>query len=217
MCFFILIRKADELGINFWLRLLAVGLGVSLLLQGYYYFSAINRVQPVSGAATTSEEAEKDRTDVALTNKIRSAIAQTKRLYMLSIGVKNHDGIITLSGEVPSDIDRELAANVARETPGVQSVQNEIQIVASLKRANEGTVQASSAVNVEDLEMAANLREMLQAVPALQSLPIQIKVHQRIVTLSGQVATEPQRQQAEQIVHNAPKVVSIQNQLRVGR
>lgn len=217
MHLFILVRKADELGINFWLRLLALGLSFSLLLQSYYYFSAINRNHPVRTPATltNSEDAEKGRNDVALTNKVRSAIAQTKRLYMLSIAVKNHDGIVTLSGEAPSDIDRELAANVARETPGVQQVKNEIQVVASLKRANESALQASPAVNVEDLEMAANLREMLQDVPELKFLPIQVKVQQRAVTLSGQVTSEQQRQRAEQIVRNAPKVTTLTNQLRI--
>lgn len=217
MCFFIWFRKADELGINFWLRLLAAGLSLSLLLQSYYYFSAINRDRPHPlPLVISSEDAEKERADVALTNKVRSAIAQTKRLYLLSIAVKNHEGAVTLSGEVPSEIDRELAANVARETPGVRAVQNEIQVVTSLKHANDNLAQASPAVNVEDLEMAANLREMLQAVPALPTAPIQIKVQHRVVTVSGQVANEQQRQQVEQVLRNAPKVASLNNQLRIG-
>lgn len=217
MYFFLLLRQADELGINFWLRLLAVGLCASLLFQSFFYFSVINRTEPVIVQTSFSrqEEAEKGKIDVALANKVRSAIAQTKRLYPLGIAVKNRDGIITLTGEVPTDIDRELAANVAKEMPGVKEVSNEIQVITNLKNPNEESGQVNSTVNVEDLEIEANLRETFQVVPELKAQPIQIKVHHRQVTLTGRVASEQQRQRAEQLVHDAPKIITINNQLHV--
>ena len=216
MYFFLLIRKADELGINFWLRLLGLGLGATLFLQCFYYFSVINRDLPAVLPVPHIEDAEKGRNEVALTTSIRSALTQTKRLYNLSIGVKNRDGVITLSGEVPSEIDRDLAANVTKKIPGVKDVCNEIQVVANLKRPGEDTVQVSSTVNVEDLEIEANLRESLQNVAELKDQPIQIKVQQRAVILTGRVASEPLRLRAEQTIRNAPKVNQVSNQLRIG-
>ncbi|MBS1811325.1 MAG: BON domain-containing protein [Acidobacteria bacterium] len=216
MYFFILIRKADELGINFWLRLLALGLGTSLFLQGFYYFSVINQELPAAPALSKSEEIEKGKNDGTLTTSIRSALTQTKRLYSLSIGVKNRDGIITLTGEVPTEIDRDLAANVTKNIPGVKDVCNEIRVIANLRRPGEEAAPISSTVNVEDLEMEANLRETLQSLPALQNQPIQIKVQHRAVTLTGQVSTEHQRQLAEQTMRQAAKVTLVSNQLRLG-
>lgn len=217
MFFFFLIRKADELGINFWLRLLAVGLCLSFVLQGFYYFSVINRNLPVTiqDSIAQREAAEKEQNEAALASKIRSAIGQTKRLYTLGITVKNRDGVITLAGEVPTEIDRDLAVNVAKETPGVQAVNSEIQVLPSLRRPSENNTQLNPTVNIEDLEMEANLRETLQSVAELKTQPIQIKVHHREVTLTGSVINEQQRQHAEQALRYAPKIVSLSNQLRL--
>ena len=64
--------------------------------------------------------------------------------------------------------------------------------------------------------MEANLRENLQSIPELKPQLIVIKVRNRAVTLTGRVGSEQQRQRAEQVLREAPKVVSVSNQLRVG-
>ncbi len=218
MEFFLLIRKADELGINFWLRLLALGLCGSLILLASYYFLVVNREaeKPRLTAVSTVQNSDKKQADAALSARIRSAITRTKRLYNLNIGVENKDGIITLTGEVPTEIDKDLAGALTQETSGVKELHNQLQITPNLSGTNEPMTQGNVPLNVEDLEMEANLRELLQAAPELKAQPIRLKVHDRAVTLTGRVATEQQRVRAEQVLRNAPKVSSISNQLRVG-
>ena len=218
MEFFLLLRKADELGINFWLRLLALGLCLSLFFLVSYYFLIINRdtEKPLPTPMLTSQESDKKQADAALSARIRSAIMRTKRLYNLNIGVENKSGSITLTGEVPTEIDKELAGTLAQETSGVKAVHNQLQVLPGIHRTNEPTTQDNAPLYVEDLEMEANLREQLQAQAELKGQPILLKVNHRAVTLTGRVATEQQRLRAEQVLRNAPKVSSISNQLRVG-
>lgn len=218
MEFFLLIRKADEMGINFWLRLLALGLCVSLFLQASYYFFVVNRDSDTfpQVVALNHSMAEKRQTDAVLTARIRSSIMQTKRLYGLGIGLENNDGVITLTGEVPTEIDRELAGKLAQETPGVTEVRNQLQITPSIKRPGENSNNMNAAFNVEELELEANLREKIQAVAELKSQMILLKVQHRAVTITGRVASEQQRQLVEQIIRNSPKVSSLSNQLRIG-
>lgn len=218
MEFFLLLRKADELGINFWLRLLALGLCLSLFFLVSYYFLIINRdaEKPFPTPALTTQGSDKKQADAALSARIRSAIMRTKRLYNLNIGVENKSGSITLTGEVPTEIDKELAGTLAQETSGVKEVHNQLQVLPNLGRTNEPTTQDNAPLHVEDLEMEANLREQLQAQSELKGQPILLKVNNRVVTLTGRVATEQQRLRAEQVLRNAPKVSSINNQLRVG-
>lgn len=212
------VRKADEMGINFWLRLLALGLCVSLFLLASYYFLVVNRKAetPRPAVALTLHDSDKKQADAAVSARIRSAITRTKRLYNLNIGVENKESSITLTGEVPTEIDKELAGALAQETSGVKAVHNQLQVTPSLNRTNEPMTQGNTPLNVEDLEMEANLRESLLALKELQTQPILLKVKNRAVTLTGRVATEQQRLRVEQILRNAPKVSSISNQLRVG-
>ena len=78
MNYFLLLRKADELGINFWLGGLALGLGAALFLQSFYYFSVINRDLPatVQSALAKSEEAERGKNAVTLASRVHATIAQ---------------------------------------------------------------------------------------------------------------------------------------------
>lgn len=216
MDFILWIRKADEMGINFWLRLLALGLCVSLLLLMAYYFLIINRKVNPAPVITTNPAAEKRQTDAALSARVRSAIVRTKRLYNLNIGIENNDGNIVLTGEVPTEIDKELAGKLAQETPGVKDVRNEIRVTPLSNPASEAAPLSNPSVNVEDLEMEANLRESLQAVPELKTQLITIKVNSRAVTLTGRVGNDQQRARAEQLIRSSPKVTSVNNLLRVG-
>ena len=216
----LLLRKADEMGINFWLRLLALGLFFSLVILSGYYFLVINQDQTPEVKPPPSleaiNEAEKRKADTALITRIKSALAQSKRLYNHNIGVESKAGQVTLSGEVPTEIDKDLAGSLAKEMPGVKEVRNQLQIVPSPKLAVEAEEKPVPAINIENLEMEANLREKIQAVAELKDQPIKIKVQNREVTLTGRVASDAQRIKVEQILHDAPKVTIVHNQIRVG-
>ena len=103
-------------------------------------------------------------------------IAQTKSLHGYGIGVEYHDGRLTLSGEVPTEIDKELVANLARETLGVKEVTNQIRITPEATPQPGEAVNQDLAINVEDLELQANLRERALSVPELKAQQIEIKV-----------------------------------------
>ena len=168
------------MGVNFGLRLLALGLSVVLSLLIAYYFLVINRSvnppMPTQADSLKTLDAEKRKADAALISKVKSAIAQTKRLHGYGIGVEYHDGRLTLSGEVPTEIDKELVANLARETLGVKEVTNQIRITPEATPQPGEAVNQDLAINVEDLELQANLYERVLSVPELKAQQIEIKV-----------------------------------------
>jgi osmotically-inducible protein OsmY len=208
------------MGINLGLRLLTIGLSFVLLLLIAYYFLVVNRSVvprlPPQEVTLKSLEAEKRKADAALIGKIKSALAQTKRLHGYSIGVECKDGLVTLHGDVPTEIDKELAANLAQETTGVKEVKNQLRVAPQATPQAGEVVTQDLALNVDDLELQANLREQVLSVPELKAQNIRIKVQNRIVTLSGTVASEAQKTRAEQLLRNYPKVTAVNNQLRLG-
>lgn len=219
MSFLLLIRKADEMGLNFWLRLVAAGLFLSLVLLSAYYFLYINRepVRQVIVAKPTvdSVEVERKKSDTAMMTRIKAAMTQSKRLHSQSIGVECKEGNITLFGDVQKEADRDLAENLAKEVAGVPAIKNEIKVLGSAVRSNLKEELTTSVVKVEDLELEANLRESLESLPDLPSQNIKIKVTNREVNVSGRVASEQQRIRVEQIIRNTPKVNSVSNNLKV--
>jgi sporulation protein YlmC with PRC-barrel domain len=78
-------------------------------------------------AAYAAKETSKD---AALTSKVRTAFALSKRIPTDKINVDSQGDVVTLRGEVPSDEIRDLAERVARDVPGVAEVHNHLFAVS---------------------------------------------------------------------------------------
>jgi osmotically-inducible protein OsmY len=220
MSFLLLRRKADEMGINFWLRIIAASLFLSLTLLGAYYFLYVNResAQPVIVATPVIDlaETERKKSDTAMMTRIKAAMTQSKRLHSQSIGVECKEGKITLFGDVQKEADRDLAENLAKEVANVQVIKNEIKVSGSSVTAEPAEEKITSISKVQDLELEANLLESIQTIPELSTKNIKIKVTNREVNISGQVANEQQRIRIIQIINNTPTVGSVSNNLKIG-
>jgi sporulation protein YlmC with PRC-barrel domain len=66
----------------------------------------------------------------ALTSKVKTALALSKRIPSDKIDVDSEREVVTLRGEVPSDEIRDLAETRARDVPGVSEVHNHLYVVA---------------------------------------------------------------------------------------
>jgi osmotically-inducible protein OsmY len=214
---FLLVRKPGEHGINIGLRLLALALSIVLFFLVTYYFLSVNRPLPTPDqvAKNASVNTERYKTDIALMGRIKAILGQSKRLHGYSIGVECKDGTVTISGEVPTQIDKELAAQLVLQTPGVSAVTNNLSIIPSANRTNLETAPSSLPINVEDFELEANLRERILSMRDLGNPIVTVKVKNKIVTLNGLVATAQVSAQIEQTIRNYPQVTDVTNRIKV--
>lgn len=160
----------------------------------------------------TAHEVAQKAADSVTTGKVKAALALSKRLSAYDINVDTRDGQVTLTGQVPSEIDRELAANVAKDTTGVAQVSNQLQVQPGLKPSEAG---ARESDRVADLEIRANWQERLLASEQLKQQNIQATVQNRVITLSGQVETPQQKAGAEQLARSISNVSDVVNNLTV--
>jgi osmotically-inducible protein OsmY len=79
-------------------------------------------------AADGVNRVAQDLDDAALTTKIKSKMALDDLVRALDIDVDTEHGVVTLTGTVGSDAERERALRLARETAGVQSVQDRLTV-----------------------------------------------------------------------------------------
>ena len=89
----------------------------------------------VGGAATAAYQVGKDErkpeviaSDSAITTRIKSKYAVDSVVSVFGIGVRTYEGEVTLSGTVSSDVARDVAVTLARDTGGVKSVANQIVV-----------------------------------------------------------------------------------------
>lgn len=89
----------------------------------------------VGGAATAAYQIGKDErepnviaADAAITSKIKGKYAVDSVVSVFGIGVRTYEGKVTLSGTVSSDVARDVAVTLAKNTGGVKSVENQITV-----------------------------------------------------------------------------------------
>jgi hyperosmotically inducible protein len=169
---------------------------------GYYVYKNGWRKPAWFGSISSSSA------DVAATTKVKAAFGLSKRVSAFDIGVSTTDGVVTLTGLVPSEDVKSLAGEIARDTQGVRQVNNEIQVDPAARPTSE-------SARVEDLEIRTSILESFARSPELGGKNIEVKVENRIVTLSGGVDTPAQRNGAEQTARAVDGVAGVINNLTV--
>jgi hypothetical protein len=79
----------------------------------------------VGNAANAVQDAVSDG---AITAKIKSKLALDDTIKASDINVSTSDGVVTLSGKVGSTAEHDRAMQLARETEGVKSVTDQLQV-----------------------------------------------------------------------------------------
>jgi osmotically-inducible protein OsmY len=154
----------------------------------------------------------RDVSDAGITAQVKAAFALSKRISAYEIGVETKGGVVTLTGQAPSEVDRELAGDVAKDTTGVKQVDNQIRVEPGLKPSDASLRENA---RVTDLEIHANLRERLAASEFLSGNEINVSVKDRVVTLAGRTQTPQQKTGVEQLARSIPNVANVVNQLTV--
>jgi len=146
--------------------------------------------------------------DAATSRKVKTALGLSKRLAGFDIGVNSSEGVVTLTGQVPSEDAKSLAGEIARDTAGVTDVKNEIAI-------DPAAHPSSESAHVEDLEIRVAILEALTHSRELGGKNIDVKVDNRVVTLTGSVETPAQKSGAEQSARAVDGVAGVTNNLAV--
>lgn len=169
-----------------------------------------------SGAAT---EPVRDRSagdvmrDAVITARLETTYLFNRHLSALAIDVETRDGIVTLQGAVPGDIQRDLAAAIARNVDGVVQVRDELRI-ADEPAAADGPDRAFGDA-VRDATLTASIKISLAVERGVKATDINVDTVHGSVTLTGAVGSQAERQLAERIARDTQGVRDVLNRLEV--
>jgi len=141
--------------------------------------------------------------DAATTSKVKTALMLSKHVSAFDVNVTSNHGAVTLTGEVPSEETRRLAAAITQDTSGVTLVQNNLVVNPG---AGRNTDTENLADRVADLEVKTIVIDQLARSPELKDKRFTVQVSRRVVTLDGAVDSPAQKRAAEQVVLQAPGV-----------
>lgn len=142
-------------------------------------------------------------TDTDLQRDVLDELKWEASVNVAHIGVSVKDGVVTLTGHVPSYAEKYAAEKAAKRVYGVRAVANEIDV----------KLPGSSQRTDEDIAMAAvNALKANISVPANR---IKVIVNNGWVTLEGEVEWQYQRSAAESSVRYLTGVKGVTNLITV--
>src|SRR4029077_6654804 len=150
--------------------------------------------------------------DAATTSKVKTALLLSKNVSAFDITTTTSQGVVSLSGEVPSEETRRLAGAIAQDTSGVSQVQNNLVVNPG---AGRNPAMANLGDRVADLEVKTIVIDRLARRPELKDKRLNVQVSKQVVQLDGTVDAHRERRAAEQIAVEAPGVQSLVSQLTV--
>jgi osmotically-inducible protein OsmY len=141
--------------------------------------------------------------DLELKKSVESELNFEPSINAAEIGVAAKNGVITLSGRVPSYWEKIAAERAAARVSGVKAVANELEV----------RLPGSSERTDEDIAQAA-VDSLTWSVLVPQDR-IKVKVSKGWVTLEGKVDWQYQKSAAEKAVRKLYGVVGVSNVIEV--
>lgn len=183
-------------------------------------------------AAEPDAKAANQKTANDIAKALRAA-----RLNGYNIEVEYKNGAATLIGDVPTAQQRDMAAQVTRQVPGVKSVINQLSVkqaaqkaaarptaAAPAARKPQAPIQqaefenprtaAAPAGEVDNQAMADQIAQALRS-QRFSGQGVGIEFQNGVAQISGMVADPNRRNQATAIISRIPGVKRVDNQLEV--
>jgi osmotically-inducible protein OsmY len=165
---------------------------------------------PASGA-----EPKGSVKDAWITGKIETVYLLNRHLSAFDINTEVTEGTAHLTGKVESDIDRDLAGELAKGVEGVVSVDNDLVVDAKARIPESASAERPFGVWVDDVTTTAAVKSKLLTNGNTEGLQIDVDTRNDTVTLSGEVTSPQEKQLAEQLARNTGDVKEVHNQLVV--
>ncbi len=158
----------------------------------------------------TTQEAFRDGW---LEGKLQTALMLNENLNPFDIDIRVEGDTATLKGEVSSDIDKELAGNIALAIDGIDHVENKLSVNPEFQHEEEEG--RDFAQYMSDISTTAAIKTELLTSDNINGLSVDVDTYRDVVTLKGTVKSSAQKDLAEAIVAKHEGIERVDNQLRI--
>lgn len=144
---------------------------------------------------------------------IWTAFALNRHLSPFKISVDVEQGTAILKGKVENQVDKDLAAQIAGDTAGINKVDNQLEIDPQV--AVEPGSKTNMAQRFDDATLTATIKSKLLWNSVTEGLNIEVSAVQGVVTLKGQAKDADARQLAGTLASNTDGVTEVNNLISV--
>jgi len=171
------------------------------------------------------------QTDAGITTAVKSKMAADDIVKAYQIDVDTNRRVVTLTGEVQTSVAKEQALKLARETEGVRDVVDKLSVTETAattgaldrgatsagESAGRKTAEAAGKAGavVTDAALTSAVKAKLLADPDVSGLKIDVDTSNGVVTLTGNVSTQAEADEAIQLARTTEGVRDVASKLNV--
>jgi hyperosmotically inducible protein len=178
----------------------------------------------VALAAVTAVAFACAASDPGITTKIKTQLSADDTVKAYQIDVDTKDKVVTLSGNVESQAAKDRAGEIARATTGVVDVVNNITVGTGsaampgeyTPAGGEGGGGTSVGTVIDDAALTTSVKAKLLADTTVGGLKIDVDTKEGVVTLTGNVKTQAEADEAVRITRETEGVKDVVSNLTVG-
>ncbi len=152
--------------------------------------------------------------DARLTASVKTALALNRHLRASDIDVSVTNGEVTLSGQVGTDIQRELAREIALSIRGTDKVVNNTVVNRSLT-VRPAVRERTLGEKLDDLTIEASIKTALLLNENVRAREIGVRSKRGAVTLAGKVSSAAEAELARKIAEDIEGVLTVENHLEI--
>ena len=149
--------------------------------------------------------------DVGITTKVKAKLAADSTIKATQINVDTKDKVVTLSGTVDSEAAKTQALALARGTEGVSDVVDNLTLTAPAPAQAQGGIGQA----LDDATITAAVKSKLIADTAVSGLKIDVDTQSGVVSLTGPVKSQTEKDTALRIARETSGVKDVQDKLVV--
>ena len=169
-------------------------------LKSYISLFTLLAVGALAGCSTQPKSPD-------VSDSIRKSLDQAG-LKDVKVSQDREKGVVTLDGNVPSDMDKSQAETIAKSIAAGQVVADQIAVVPPAVASDAKAINSDVDKGIEKNLDAALIQNHIPGT-------IGHTCKNGVVTLSGTVDSENSRQQAQQVASGVPNVQQVVNELQI--
>ncbi len=181
-----------------------------LVLWGAYRYYE-NQELPIIGGSLD---------DAANLASVKAAFALHRDLAERPISVRSRKGVVTLSGQVASDAEKEEAGDIAASVVGIERIENLMAVNHELTPEltpeltdDEVANRRSLGQRLDDVSLAAKVKASITLHKELKGLDIMVRARDGTVYLKGTVETPEQSEIASRRASVVTGADRVENEL----
>ena len=166
-------------------------------------------VKSVDNRLEVKGERPTDMSDAWLTTKVKSTLLYHRSVSGFKTEVNVKDGIVTLRGNAPSQAQKELTAEYARDIEGVKDVTNEITVTKPSKKTQ------TVGEKIDDASITALVKMTLLNHTSTSALNTSVTTKNGMVTLTGKAKSASEKDLASKYANDVKGVKGVKNRMTI--